>query len=319
MNSRTEITSAAAAEFLRQCDCITLYCHASPDGDTIGSATALALALERLGRQVRIFVCDRMPEKLTFIGAERFLTDTPSGTHVSVDIASRNMLGAYKAELVPVFDLSIDHHQVNTVECQRLLLRDGYIACGEIIYEIIQCLGVELDKDIAKALYAAISSDSGCFKYSATRPETYVMAAELIKTGIDFALINRQIFEQKTLVQIELAKAAYNSMRFYLGGKLAVVELDPVLMDKLGAAEEDMDNLHEIPRQVKGVEVSALVRVKGNEKKISLRSNDYYDVAAFASQNFGGGGHLHAAGCRVPIDTQNVGQMLADKLKDTLV
>lgn len=317
-NQSNDITLERCAEIFRTCDEFTLYCHASPDGDTVGSATALAVALTELGKRAHIFICDKLPQKLEFIGAGKFLTDTPYGLNVTVDIASRNMLGDYKDTLPSLFDLSIDHHQVNTIECKQRLLKVNYIACGEIIYELIKQLGVSIDADIAMPLYAAISSDSGCFKYSATRPETHMAAAELLSTGIDFALINRRLFEQNTMTQIELEKAAYNALKFYLGGRLAVVELDPEVIDQLGAAESDMDNLHQIPRRIKGVEVSALVRVKGNEKKISLRSNDYFDVAKFASQNFGGGGHLHAAGCRVPVDVEDVGALLAQKLEGQL-
>lgn len=313
-----DITLSRCAEIFRSGDEFTLYCHASPDGDTIGSATALAVALTKLGKQAHIFVCDKLPQKLEFIGVDRFMTTEPRGLNVTVDIASRNMLGEYKASLPDIFDLSIDHHAVNTIECKERLIRAEYIACGEIIYEIVKELGIEIDQDLALPLYSAISSDSGCFKYPATRPETHMAAAELLATGIDFALINRRLFEQNTLTQIELEKAAYNSLKFYLNGKLAVVELDPELINSLGAAESDMDNLHQIPRRIKGVEVSALVRVKNGEKKISLRSNDYFDVAQFAAQNFGGGGHLHAAGCRVPLEIEDVGALLAQKLEGQL-
>lgn len=318
MNQTNDITLSRCAEILKTGDEFTLYCHASPDGDTVGSATALAVALTKLGKAAHIFICDKLPQKLEFIGAGRFMTAEPHGLNVTVDIASRNMLGEYKETLPSLFDLSIDHHAVNTIECRERLLRADYIACGEIIYEVIKELGISIDAEIALPLYTAISSDSGCFKYPATRPETHLAAAELLSTGIDFALINRRLFEQNTLTQIELEKAAYNALKFYLGGKLAVVELDPEVINSLGAAESDMDNLHQIPRRIKGVEVSALVRVKNGEKKISLRSNDYFDVAKFAAENFGGGGHLHAAGCRVPLETQDVGALLAQKLEGLL-
>ena len=112
------------------------------------------------------------------------------------------------------------------------------------------------------------------------------------------------MFENKTRIQTELEKAAYNRLEFYCGGRAAVVALDEELMASVGARESDVDCVNQIPRQIEGVEVSAVLRPSGGGTKISMRSNDYFNVADFCA-SLGGGGHLHAAGfsliCRLPL------------------
>ena len=292
---RISINKAAA--FLKECDGCLIYTHASPDGDTIGSAVALALILRSLGKEAFIFSVDGIPEKLRFMPTEGlFVHNEPEDdgkiTLISVDVAGPKMLGRAKNHS---FALSIDHHKVNTVDCERLLLHDDRIACGEIIFLLADELGVEITKDMACALYGAISSDSGGFRYDATKPETHRMAARLIETGIDFAAINRFLFESKTKEQVALIKTAYKNLEFIRDGKFAIVAIPPEEVEQCGASESDFECINSIPREIAGVLASAVIRQKSDGVKVSLRSNADIDVAEIArAQN--GGGHYHAAG-----------------------
>ena len=286
-----------AAAFLKECDGYLIYTHASPDGDTLGSAIALVLALRRLGKKAYAFSIDGIPEKLKFLPTENvFIENEPENladyTLVSVDIAGPKMLGSAKNKS---FALSIDHHKVNTIDCKSLLLMADRIACGEIIYMLIDALNVEITKDMAIALYAAVSSDSGGFRYEATKPETYVMAARLIEIGIDFAEINRFLFESKSLAQVELIKTAYKNLQILRDGKFAIVAIRPDEVARCGAAESDFDCINSIPREIAGVLASAVIRQKSDGIKVSMRSNADIDVAEI-SKSQGGGGHYHAAG-----------------------
>lgn len=212
-----------AAAYLRTADDCLIYIHTNPDGDAVGSGGALALALRRLGKRARVFCADEIPERLRFLteaAADVPFTRTQdaSATPLSVDVASAGQLGVPEA---PHFALSIDHHAVNRIGCERLLLKSDYPAAGEIVYELLCALGLPLDRPLATLLYAAISSDSGGFRYSSTRPQTHLCAAKLLETGIDFAKINRLLFETKSEVQTALEKAAYNRLELHCGGKLA--------------------------------------------------------------------------------------------------
>ncbi len=286
-----------AAAFLSGCDGCLIYTHASPDGDTLGSATALALILRAKGIRAHVFSVDGIPEKLKFLPTNDIFIETEPEdlsdyTLISVDVAGPKMLGKAKNTK---FALSIDHHKVNTIDCDMLLVNPERIACGEIIFLLANEMGVEISKDMAIALYAAISSDSGGFRYDATTSETHRMAAKLLETGIDFAEINRFLFESKTLAQVELTKAAYRNLTLLRGGKFAIVAIPPHEVKECGASETDFDCINSIPREIAGVLASAVVRQKPDGVKVSLRSNADIDVAEIAkAQN--GGGHYHAAG-----------------------
>lgn len=292
-----------AAAFLSECDGALIYTHASPDGDTIGSAAALALILRGLGKKAFAFCADGIPEKLSFLPTnEIFIENEPEDienyTLISVDVAAPKMLGKTKNSF---FKLSIDHHKVNTIECENLLVMPEKIACGEIIAMLMDELSAELTHDIALSLYTAICSDSGGFKYEATTAETYRIAARCIEAKIDFAEINRRLFECKTLSQISLIRKAYQKLELLCDGKFALVAITPEEFSECNAVDSDFECINQIPREIKGVLASAVIRKKGNITKVSLRSNADIDVAKIAQQ-YGGGGHYHAAGLSFETD-----------------
>lgn len=289
-----------AVTFFRENDNFLLFTHNSPDADTVGSAIALVIALRSMGKQAIAFNREGIPERLAFLKPEEyFLRDLPdvSGyTLVSVDVASPKMLSMPEAAFT--FALSIDHHEVNTIRCKQLYLQDRYPAAGEIIYELLLALGISVTAETALPLYAAISSDSGGFRYQATRPETMRAAAELIATGIDFARVNRLLFENKTPSQIAVERLGYEKLELHFGGRFALVTVTDEELAKVNASEGDTECLNQIPRQIAGVALSAVIKPKGEWIKCSLRSNEEINVAALA-QKWNGGGHFHAAGFSV--------------------
>ncbi len=306
--------------FLLAHDDYLIYTHGQADADTLGSALALRYALAKLGKRAVICNPGKIPEKLCFLldKENTVIEGLPGGsfTHISVDIASPAMLAGFDKEYIDslVFDYSVDHHIVNTVKAKHLLCRPEYPAAAEIIAETVRALGVEYDKKLALWLYAGISSDSGCFRYSSTRQSTLRLAARLIGAGIDFAKINRMLFENKTPGAILLEKDAYDNLELYYGGKVAIVCLSEKALKNECVADSDADGVNQIPRQIRGVEVAAVIRRRGDEIKVALRSNDYYDVASLA-QKFGGGGHVHAAGCRFYTDESDAKEKILKALE----
>ncbi len=202
-----------AALFLLERDNYLVVSHACADGDTIGSASALVMLLRKKGKNAYAFCPDGVPERLKpFCGEDIFVKEIlPHDTRISVDVATPAMLGNMAEQLMP-FDLSVDHHKINTIACERLLLKDNFISNSEIIVALYDQFSVEIDKSAAECLYAGITSDSGGFRYSNTRPETMRIAARLMETGIDFAKINRIIFDQMTPPVVALLKEAYNNI-----------------------------------------------------------------------------------------------------------
>lgn len=307
-----------AARFLLENDNYLVVCHACPDGDTIGSAAALVMLLRKKGKTAWAYCPDEIPEKLIpFAGKGIFTDNIPeNAVKVSVDVASPAMLGSMQ-ESFEVFDLSIDHHKVNTIPCERLLQKDYFISNAEIIADLYDQLSVGIDKEAAVCLYAGISSDSGGFRYSNTRPETMRLAARLIETGIDFSGINRQLFDKITPPVLALMKAAYGSVELYYGGKLAIVTISKKEYEDSGASDTDLDEIKSIPRRIDGVEVAAMIRPKGDMAQVSLRSNEYFDVAAFCRE-MGGGGHMRAAAFRTKGTPEQARDMLIKALEDRI-
>ncbi len=298
------IHESEAVAFLKEHDNFLIFTHNSPDADTIGSACALVRALRYIGKQADAFNREGIPERLSFLDTKTvFLQELPplkQRTLISVDVAAPKMLSPSEASLA--FALSIDHHEVNTINCERLYLQETYPAAGEIVYELLHALDVPLDQESAAALYAAISSDSGGFRYAYTRPETMRAAAELMATGIDFARINRLLFESKTPIQIAVEKLGYEKLELHFGGQFALVTVTAEELAATGASNGETECLNQIPRQIAGVALSAVIRPKENSIKCSLRSNEEINVAELAS-TFQGGGHFHAAGFAVPEST----------------
>lgn len=296
--TRQPISEQEAVRFFAERDRFFIYTHQLPDGDTLGSGTALTLGLRKLGKTAYAFNRSGVPAKLAFLCGEDVFWPSdkalPDGfVPVSVDIASSKMLAEEDQQ---TFALSIDHHAVCTVPCEKLYLKADYPAAGEIVYELLCVLGVPpTDIPSAKALYAAISSDSGGFRYEATRPSTLRAAANLLETGIDFADISRRLFEQKTPERVALEACAYSRLERFYGGAFAWIWLTKEDFESARATDTDGDGLNDIPRQLAGVEISAVIRPRGNGYSCSFRSNGKVDVATLA-QSLGGGGHLRASG-----------------------
>lgn len=313
----TRINEAEAAAFFRERDRFLIFTHNSPDADTIGSACALVRALRRLGKQADAFNRDGVPARLAFLQPETvFLPELPpleGRTLVSVDVASPRVLSEPEASFT--FALSIDHHEISTVRCDALWIREDFPAAGELIYLLVKKLGVPFDTEIATALYAAISSDSGGFRYSSTRPDTLRAAADLMETGIDFARINRLLFDSKTPTEIAIERLGYEKLELHGENRLALIAVTQEELCRVGASEQDCEPLKQLPRQIAGVQLSAVIRPKGTEVKCSLRSNEEIDVAKLAAE-FGGGGHFHAASFSVTGGTvEGVKQTLLDKIR----
>ncbi|MBO4366387.1 MAG: DHH family phosphoesterase [Clostridia bacterium] len=317
------ISEEEAVRFFLERDRFFVYTHQSPDGDTLGSAAALVLGLRQLGKTAYAWNRDGVPDKLSFLNAgDPFWPNgkpLPDGfVPVSVDVASQKMLAEEDRQ---TFALSIDHHTVCTVMCERLYRKETYPAAGEIVYELLNALHVRIgseERDIAAALYAAISSDSGGFRYESTRPSTLRMAAALLETGIDCAQINRKLFECKPLSRVRLEGIAYTKVERFEDGKFAWVCLTKADFEAADATDEDADGLNDIPRQLAGVEISAVLRPKGNGYKCSFRSNGKADVAALAL-SLGGGGHKRASSfSRDPFTLAEMKALVLDAVRKCL-
>lgn len=284
--------------------------HRNPDADAVGSAFSLSRVLEQLGSPCRCICQEEVPQYLQFLMGdtqtsvlpEVVLSEFEPERIVTVDTASLSQMGTLADIFGERVDLMIDHHQSGSPYATQFYIRENAAATGEIIFDVIKQLASEeritIDEEMCIGLYAAISGDTGCFRYSNVTPKTHIRAAELVSSGIDCAEINHRLFENKSLERLRAQSAAISNMELFANGKIAVVTFPYALKAALGLEDEDLGALVDIPRSLAGVEVALCIRQSLPEGKfrVSARSNGAYDVAALC-RKFEGGGHEKAAGC----------------------
>lgn len=287
------------AEFLRCHDNYLLLSHRRPDGDTVGSCAALCLALRKLGKQAFLYENPQFTPKFApyFTG---LTADTvpEHATVLSVDVAAEGLFpfGMEQAQVA----LAIDHHGTNTGFAEFVCVDASAAACGEIIWALLPLLDVQPDQKIAEAVYAAVSTDTGCFRYSNTTANTLSVAAACKACGADTYSINCVMFEIKRKARLQLEAYLIDTMEFYAGGSVSINAMPTEVLNKLGITEDDITDISGFGRNVEGVEIAVMLReVEDGVGKVSVRTSPRYDAAKICAR-FGGGGHAAAAGGSVP-------------------
>lgn len=313
------ITLEAAAKQLLDAEDILLLSHQYPDGDTLGCATALCIALQGLGKRVRMACNDPIPSKYNYMLSPIVPQDFEPQFICAVDVADSKLLGPRMQHYADKVDLCIDHHGTNVEYAKSLLLDAECGAASMIIFRLLPHLGVTLTTEIATCLYTGMVTDTGCFKYGNTSPETHRMAAICMELGVPYAMINRLMFDTKSRARIELERMALQGISFHYNGKCAVMAITNEMVAHSGADENDMEGLPPIPRQIEGVWVGITLREqKDGSFKISMRTGEQANAADLCKL-LGGGGHAAAAGCRVDLPLDDAKSMLVNLIGDNVV
>lgn len=294
--------------FLESCDNVTILTHKSPDGDTLGAGFALCRYLRLQGKKANVVNSDDFPERYAFLYEGYEPMSFVEKTVIAVDIADTKLLGHNLEEYAEKgkIDLCIDHHVSNKYYAKYTYVNASASAACQIIYELFRFMDIELDRIIAKCLYTGIATDTGCFKYENTTSAAHIAVSELMKYNIDYATINRKMFDVKSRARIKVEQAVTNDMEFLFDGKCAVMIITTHMMEESGIEPAEFEGLASIPLQVEGVEMGITVRQR-HEKvfKLSVRTTETIDASKFCQQ-FGGGGHIRAAGCEIEGDLDQV-------------
>ncbi len=307
-----------AADFLKQNDDYLILMHASPDGDTLGCGYSLCGALQRLGKRAKAVCPDEIPHRFDYMREAIIEQDFEPKTVVCVDVADTKLLGDMK-DIGDTAALCVDHHISNTDYAERLLLRGEYAAAAELMYEVILAMGVEIDKPIANCIYTGIATDTGCFKFSNTTPQSHIIAAKLIELGAEIAPINYAMFELKTPGRLKLEQKVLQDIKFFAEGHVAVISVMKSTVDSIPDIDsDDVGAMAAIPRQIEGVDIGISIKEKKNGVfKASLRSSEKIDVSKIAQQ-FGGGGHARAAGCSFTMTFEEAEKLIVKASCDAL-
>lgn len=308
-----------AAVFLAQRDNFHIICHVNPDGDAIGSAVGLALVLYGMGKKTKVLCASEIPYAFDFLWKNLPQDCAAHETIVSVDTASVGQWGALWADYNRC-DLSIDHHISHAQERFEdvLVLDADAAATGVVILKLIQALGADLTPPIADALFTAVSTDTGCFKYANTNVGAHAAAIALTQAGADTETITRRMFETKSRSEMEMWRMVLDSIKYYSGGRIAIATVTLKMREKAGFYNDDLGELASIPRQIEGVECGVtLKQVSRGVYKISIRTNEKLSAEEICKA-FGGGGHIRAAGCTIRGSQAEVRAQLIAKAEEQL-
>ena len=307
------LNRAEAAGFLLVNDNFCILTHRRPDGDTVGSAAALCLGLRKLGKQAWVLKNDEITDRFGWLveGLTKEAVEE-SDIVVSVDVASPGMLPKCFADLAEKCRLRIDHHGSATSFTPEELVDADSASCAELVCDVLAILGVEMDKNIAEAVYVGMSTDTGCFRFANTTAHSFTVAAVCAKAGADIYGLNQQLFETNSLPKLRMHAWMIENMRLFDDGKLAVVAIPRAVEELLHVTDDDMDNISSYPRTVAGVCMAATLRqTKDGETKISVRAVPGYDAAAVCAY-FGGGGHKGAAGASTHMGLEEAAEKLEE-------
>ncbi len=292
-----ELTLAQTAAFLRAGDRYAILTHKRPDGDTVGCAALLCRALRALGKRAWVLRNPEItPKYRPYVQGLTEPELLEGQTLLSVDVAAENMFPRGAEGLTGSVALLLDHHGSNTGFAPRGMVRPEAAACAELILDLTEELGVKLDKPMAEAAYVGLSTDTGCFRYANTTANTLRRAGDCLAAGADAYTINRILFEQVRFPRLRLNGYLAEHVRFYAGGKVALVTIPKEVERELGVTTDDMDDVAAFPRNIEGVEVAATLReMPEGGCKMSLRAAPGYNMSAVCA-HLGGGGHPAASG-----------------------
>ena len=268
------MTESEAARWLAERDDFLLLTHAHPDGDTLSSAAALALGLRAAGKTAYILENEETSDKYRPYVKDFF---APEGYEpqavVSVDIATEELFPDNALPYRGNVQLCIDHHGSNTNYAHNSCVRPDRAACGEVVYEILMELCGSIDAEIAKQLYIAVSTDTGCFVYGNTTANTLRTAALLIEAGAQNDRLNKILFRTKKTSRILIEAMILDSLEFYHHNQTAVVYVTREMLEKSGEDESALDDIASIPGQIEGVKVGITIKELPENKgcKISVQ------------------------------------------------
>ncbi len=313
-----ELSLRQTAKFLKRHDHFIILTHASPDGDTLGSAYALYYGLNEIGKTASVLCPDVIPKKYDYFARKTDHVARENATVIAVDVADPSLLGALRDEFGDAVDLTIDHHISNKRFSKYLYLDADAAATAESMFELLRLMKVNINDITAKALYTGIATDTGCFKYTNVTAKTHLITAQLYEFNLGAAEINRLMFETKPRRLLELERMVLEASEFHFGGKCVVLPVTADMQIKTGCSGTELDGIAVISRSIEGVMAGITIKqIDDTEFKISLRTFPPLDASAIC-QKLGGGGHKGAAGANVKGSLDEVKQAVLSAVGQAL-
>jgi phosphoesterase RecJ-like protein len=311
------------AEEARRGQTFLISTHQNPEGDAIGSTLALALALESLGKTVRILTQDPVPEILAFLpGAEKITHRAPPDGRFdiafSVDCGDRPRLGEEFNKVKGIGKIINIDHVSNDFFGDLNLVDPGASSAAEIIYDLIRTLPAPFTKEVAENIYTGLLTDTGSFHYSNTSAKTLSVARACLLAGVDPWKVAQKVYDTQPLARLRLLSRVLETLELSEDGRVSSVAVTQQMLREAGATVDMTEDFINFPRSVQGVEVALLFReVTPVKYRVSMRSRGAVDVARIAGQ-FKGGGHPAASGCTVEENFSTVKAKILESVRAVL-
>ena len=307
------MTRNECARWLLDHDNYVILTHRRPDGDAIGSAVALCLGLRQLGKTAHVLENREVSTVVAQILGDTVKLQARDGdTVITVDMASPGMFTKEAEHLLPRCALRIDHHGTGVPYTLHELVDAGAASCGDIIYDVLLTMGAQLDRQIAKALYVAVSTDTGCFRFANTNAHAYQVAAACAATGADLYPLTQALFDTNSLGKLKLQGWMVEHAHIFADGRAAVCAIPKAVEDTV--TKDDLEGIPGFLRSIEGVKISATIREVEDGAKMSVRAVPGYDCTAICGP-FGGGGHKGAAGASTKMSLRELEQAVIKALE----
>ncbi|MDW8344301.1 MAG: bifunctional oligoribonuclease/PAP phosphatase NrnA [Verrucomicrobiae bacterium] len=292
---------------LREARSVLVLTHYRPDGDAVGSQLALGLALQRTGKKVSLWNDDPVPAKFRFLPGSEQIT-TPSrqprafDVVVAVDSSTWSRLGTAAERIARRRCLiNIDHHVSNERYGDLNWVEPNASATGQLIYRLIQTARWPIERDVATALFVALSTDTGSFSYANTTAESLRMAAKLVASGVDVGTVSRHVYESYPSARLHLLQRVLAELKLIHHRRIAYYWVTNEMLEESRAKREDIEGVIDYARSIDSVVVAILFEELPEPRRVrvSFRSKDRRVAVDAIAKQFGGGGHPEAAGARI--------------------
>ena len=306
-------------EAIKEARYIVMSCHMEPDGDAVGALVALGLGLKKAGKTVSLFCPSRFSRVYHFLKGHELINTAQAFDYrvfdmgIVLDCSNISRIGRLKDyfEKLPVL-INVDHHETNDRFGDICYVDAKASSTAEIVYEILQKLEIEIDYDIAVAIYAGIVADTGSFRFPNTNDRAFEISSEMIKIGVKPFDVAEYLFGDYRIGRLRLMNYALDSLEVSPDGHISLMVVTKDMLRETGTMPEDAKGLISYALHVKDIEVAALIQEEGPcFYHVSLRSNRCYDVAAMALR-YGGGGHKNAAGFQIQTTLPKLKALLWD-------
>lgn len=307
------------AAWLKAHDDFAVVPHVSPDGDSYGSCLAMAMGLISLGK--RAFVAaPPVPLMYDFLPGQDLICQKET-----VPFAPRSIVHLDTASpdrIVMQFDGAaetalIDHHETNAGFDDVRWIDGKASSTGEMLTELFKEMEISVSKDMATCIYTAISTDTGNFQFASTTPACLRAAAELIECGLEIGEVSAHLFRSRTLARTQLLGDALHEMQLANGGTIALTIVTKEMMARCNAGHPDTEGIVNYLNEIRGVKAAAMLEEREGETKVSLRSQEWIDVAQIA-RSLGGGGHRSAAGVTIKAEPNEAAKIILEKLGEAV-